>query len=120
MGAEHSRSGDTNGEWSGGGGIADGGDEGVLGRGMMGLEEGVNVEVQGRSKFGKCDVREIFSLEASEVGTLAGFGCQTQPKIRANLLQSFLTCPTRQQERHQSLDVQAVAKCPFSKQFRHV
>ena len=116
MGAEHSCSADADGECSGEGGVAGSGDEGVLGPGLMGLDEGVNVEVQGRSKIGKCDVREIFSLEASEVATLAGFGCQTQPKIRANLLQSFLTCPTRQQERHQCFDVQAEEKCPFAKQ----
>ena len=100
----------------GGGGVASGEVDGVLGPGLMGLDEEVNVEVQGRSKIGKCDVREIFSLEVSEVATLAGFGCQIQPKIQANLLQSFLTCPARQQERHQSFDVQAKEKCPFSKQ----
>ena len=93
MGAEHSCSGDADGEWSGGGGVADGGDEGVLGPGLIGLDKGVNAEVQGESKFGKSCVREIFSVEAgrsSEVATLPGFGCQTKPKIHANLLQSVV------------------------------
>ena len=90
MGAEHSRSDDADGECSGGGGVADGRDEGVLGPGLMGLDEEVNAEVEGRSKFGKSIVREIFLQRASEVVALVDLGFQTSPKTCANLLQSFL------------------------------
>ena len=56
----------------------------------MELDEGVNAEVEGRSKFGKSVVREIFSQHAVEVVALVDLGCQTSPKTCANLLQSFL------------------------------
>ena len=104
---------EAGGKKSGGGGVAGGAVEGVLGPGLMEQGEAVNAEVQEESKFGKSCVREIFSVGAersSEVATLPGFGFQTKPKMLANLLQSFLPCPTRRQEVQRNLDVQATAK----------
>ena len=104
---------EAGGKKSGGGGVSGGAVEGVLGLELMEQGEAVNAEVQKESKLGKSCAREIFSVGAersSEVATLPGFGFQTRPKILANLLQSFLPCPTRRQEVQRSLDVHAAAK----------
>ena len=104
---------EAGGKKSGGGGVSGGAVEGVLGLELMEQGEAVNAEVQKESKLGKSCAREIFSVGAersSEVATLPGFVFQTKPKICANRLQSFATCPTRRQEVQRNLDVHAAAK----------
>ena len=67
------------GERNGGGWVSGGEAEGVLGPGLMEQGEGVNAEVEERSKFGKSVVREIFPQRLGS-RSVSGFGLPNKPQ----------------------------------------